>query len=200
MCRSARYCHSVPRRSPIPESIKHRVLTEAGYRCAVPTCRTILAVDLHHLDRIADGGSDSEGNLLALCPTCHRLHHRGDIPAEALRVYKGVLVSLNEGSGREAKDLLLLLSMDAGKLHFSWHTSDGVLRFAPLIVAGLVEVRAAPFANVKSGAMWPGAYLLGLTERGSAVTAAWMSGSIDALRIAQTLGNALNQHDADGSQ
>jgi hypothetical protein len=32
------------------------VLTEAGYRCSVPTCRGILALDLHHVVPVpADG-------------------------------------------------------------------------------------------------------------------------------------------------
>jgi len=29
------------------------VLTEAGYRCAVPTCRGILALDMHHVWEVA---------------------------------------------------------------------------------------------------------------------------------------------------
>ena len=32
------------------------VLTEAGYRCAVPTCRGILALDLHHIWEVVAGG------------------------------------------------------------------------------------------------------------------------------------------------
>jgi hypothetical protein len=67
------------------------VLAEAGYRCATPNCRTILAIDLHHLIWVSEGGPDDASNLLALCPTCHALHHRGEIPHEALTFWKANL-------------------------------------------------------------------------------------------------------------
>jgi 5-methylcytosine-specific restriction endonuclease McrA len=58
-------------RKPIPASLKREVLTESGYRCAVPTCRTILAIDLHHIIEVEEGGKNELSNLLALCPNCH---------------------------------------------------------------------------------------------------------------------------------
>lgn len=178
----------MPQRRAVKEPIKREVLTEAGYRCAVPTCRTILAIDLHHLDHVAAGGSNTAANLIALCPTCHRLHHLGEIPHEALMVYKGLLVSLNEGIGREAKELLLLLAMD-DKDRPQWYTSDGVLKFAPLIVAGLVQVHAGPpVADAfNRPSPWPGGYFVQLTERGVAVVHAWKEGNPDALRMAQAI-------------
>src|SRR4051812_29981280 len=53
------------------------VLTESGYRCAVPTCRNILALDMHHIWEVSAGGTDDPSNLIALCPNCHNLYHRG---------------------------------------------------------------------------------------------------------------------------
>jgi len=53
-------------RKTIPESTKREVLTEAGFRCAVPTCRTILAIDLHHIVEVNDGGDNEIYNLIAL--------------------------------------------------------------------------------------------------------------------------------------
>jgi hypothetical protein len=38
-------------RKNLPIKTRTAVLTEAGYRCAVPTCRNILALDLHHIIR-----------------------------------------------------------------------------------------------------------------------------------------------------
>lgn len=75
-------------------SLKTRVLvlTEAGYRCAVPTCRNILALDMHHIWEVSAGGSDDPSNLIALCPTCHALYHRGTISAESIYIYKSMLV------------------------------------------------------------------------------------------------------------
>jgi hypothetical protein len=172
----------------IEAQVRRQVLIEAGYRCAVPTCRTILAIDLHHLDPVSKGGGNTPDNLLALCPTCHALHHRGDIPAEALRVWKGMLVSLNEGINKEAKDLLLLLAMGEQERP-AWYSAEGVMRLTPLIVARLVRVQPgvpemAPrqFAGAYP---WPGAYHVSLTDKGHAVIAAWKAGDATALATAQ---------------
>ena len=34
-------------------------------------------LELHHLVRLADGGSDTPENAVALCPNCHRKLHYG---------------------------------------------------------------------------------------------------------------------------
>src|SRR5207248_8959417 len=71
---------SKPReRDNLPLKTRVIVLTEAGYRCAVPTCRSILALDMHHIWEVSAGGGDDPSNLIALCPTCHALYHRGNI-------------------------------------------------------------------------------------------------------------------------
>lgn len=101
------------------KAVRLAVLTEAGYRCAVPTCRTILAIDLHHLVWLSEGGPDDASNLLALCPTCHALHHRGEIPREALLIWKGTLadrraqVPAAAESARKERDQLRVLYMHA---------------------------------------------------------------------------------------
>ncbi len=38
----------------------------------------------HHILAVASGGTDEVGNLLAVCPTCHRKIHAGAIPQEAV--------------------------------------------------------------------------------------------------------------------
>ena len=70
-------------RKSLPVTTALAVLTEAGYRCAVPTCRTILAIDLHHMVEVGKGGTNDPANLVALCPTCHALYHRGTIKKES---------------------------------------------------------------------------------------------------------------------
>lgn len=47
-------------RTKIPGNVMRDVLIEAGYRCAVPTCRNILAIDLHHIVEVKDGGSNEQ--------------------------------------------------------------------------------------------------------------------------------------------
>ncbi len=83
-------------RKKVPQKIVVAVLTEAGYRCAVPTCRTILAIDLHHMLEVSEGGGNEQGNLLPLCPTCHALYHRGEIKRESIYTWKSVLISLSQ--------------------------------------------------------------------------------------------------------
>ncbi len=98
------------RRSSIPQDVRREVLTEAGYRCAVPTCRTILLIDLHHTIPVSEDGHNTPDNLIALCPNCHALHHRGVISRESIRVWKGMLVTLNRAFDKDAMDMLLFLT------------------------------------------------------------------------------------------
>jgi predicted restriction endonuclease len=85
------------------------VLTESGYRCAVPTCRNILALDMHHIWEVSTGGSNDPSNLIALCPTCHALYHRGTIKADSIYAYKAMLVAITRAFDVEAIDRLLFL-------------------------------------------------------------------------------------------
>jgi hypothetical protein len=81
----------------LPQALRLEVLTEAGYRCAVPTCRGILAIDLHHIVEVHRGGPDTLENLLALCPTCHALYHRGVIKAISIQTWKNFLKGYARG-------------------------------------------------------------------------------------------------------
>jgi len=82
-------------RKPISDKERDAVLREAGYRCAVPTCHTTLAIDVHHIVEVYKGGGNEPSNLLALCPTCHALYHRGVITQESVKQWKERLVALN---------------------------------------------------------------------------------------------------------
>ena len=173
-------------RTSISNSVRIQVLTEAGYRCAVPTCRTILAIDLHHIIPVADDGNNDPSNLIALCPTCHALHHRGTINQESIRVWKGMLVALNQGFDRRAIDNLLYLSLEKRPLFYS---PDGVLHFNDLISSGLVAV-GAEIPKSGSCGFQPqfSGFRIDLTDRGRAVVDAWKAGDPSALGEAQQVG------------
>jgi len=115
---------------------------EAGYRCGNPACGTILTLDIHHIEAVADGGDDDASNLLPLCPNCHAQYERGIIPKEAIHHWKRMLTALNHAFDREAMDLLLFLH-DA-LWSAVYYSTDGVTRFAGLIVAGLVRALPHP--------------------------------------------------------
>src|SRR5260370_7633935 len=83
------------------------VLTEAGYRCAVPTCRGILALDMHHIWEVVYGGGDDPSNLVALCPTSHPLYHRATTSADPIYLYKAMLVAITRAFTLEPTPNLL---------------------------------------------------------------------------------------------
>ena len=166
------------KRKTIKEDTKRQVLIEAGYRCGVPTCRTILAIDLHHLVEVSDGGGDDEANLIALCPTCHALYHRKTIPRDALYAWKGILVALGAAFDREAIDRLLFLSICPND--YLIVSGDGLLHFSRLIAAGLARV------ELKANNAWQlVTYAVNISPKGKLLIEAWKSG--DRVRVAEAL-------------
>lgn len=166
-------------RKAVPHAVKVAVLTEAGYRCAVPTCRTILAIDLHHMVEVSQGGGNEAGNLLALCPTCHALYHRGEIQRDSIYTWKSVLVSVSQAFDIATVDHLLFLNKpESTNLRIS---GDGVLQFSRLIAAGLATFSLA----MQNGPLI--LYRVTLTNRGKLLVDAWSSGNrqavADAMRI-----------------
>ena len=154
-------------RKALTQEVRRHVLHEAGYKCGNPVCRTIITLDIHHLVPVADDGSNDPENLLALCPNCHALHHRGEIPRESLRAWKMLLLAVNEAFDRRSVDLLLAL--DATGMVFV--SGEGVLECAALIAGGLVQRGA-----YNTGRPIP-SYSVSLTERGRAFVEAWKQGN-----------------------
>jgi len=163
-------------RQATPQDVRRRVLTEAGYRCAVPTCRNILAIDLHHIEEVADGGGNDPSNLLALCPTCHALYTRGVITTESIRAWKITLVSLSEAFDRgSVDDLLFLRDLQPQSLAIS---GDGVLKFSRLIAAGLAQF----ILMMQNGPII--LYEVHLSPKGIQLVDAWKSGDRIAFETA----------------
>jgi hypothetical protein len=158
-------------RKALPVDIKRLVLHEAGYKCGNPVCRTILTLDVHHLQPVAEGGGNGPANLLALCPNCHTLHHHGTIPAESLRAWKMLLLAVNEAFDRKSVDLLLALAKTP-----VFCAGEGVLECAALIASGLAE---SHLYSGSAGAL-PIKYSVSLTDRGRAFVAAWKQGDQSA--------------------
>lgn len=158
----------MPRQS-VPNRITIQVLTEAGYRCAVPTCRTILAIDIHHIVEVSEGGGNEIGNLLALCPTCHALYHCHEISRDSIYAWKSMLVSLSHAFDQQTMDDLLFLATPTQvDLRVS---GDGVLKFTRLIGSGLATYSIA----VNDGRQIQ--YRVTLTRKGVNLVEAWRSGN-----------------------
>ena len=155
------------------------VLTEAGYRCAVPTCRGILALDMHHIWEVSAGGGDDVSNLIALCPTCHALYHRGTISAESIYAFKAMLVAISRAFDLDAVDRLLFLS--PCPKDFLIVSGDGLLHFARLIAANLASVEQKANNNFQLVT-----YAINITEKGKRLIEAWRQG--DRTRLKEVLG------------
>ncbi len=183
-------------RKKIPVPVQHALLMEAGYKCGNPVCRNVITLELHHILYVRDGGGNGPENLLVLCPYCHAMHHAGQIPVEAIRHWKSMLLALNQAFDRGSTDLLLYLCVTHGKE--IWYSGDALLRFAGLIAAGLVGFKTeklygrTPTTSGKMGSIptvfQGGSYELGmkvelhLTERGLQFVKAWRTGNEDQFR------------------
>lgn len=153
--------------------VRRSVLIEAGYRCAVPTCRNLLVLDLHHIVPVRDGGSDDAHNLLALCPTCHQLFERGTMDATAVRTYKATLEALSHAFDTESLDLLVFLDQASpGSLGVD---GTGLLRFARLAANGLAEWRL----GLQNGPLL--LYTVQITDKGRRLLEAWRTANRDVL-------------------
>jgi hypothetical protein len=164
-------------RTKLPTKTRLILLTESGYRCAVPNCRNILALDMHHIWEVSAGGGDDPTNLIPLCPTCHALYHRGTISEESIYVYKAMLVAITRAFDVEAIDKLLFLESCAKD--FLIVSGDGLLHFSRLIAAGLAT------AEQKSNNNWQlVTYAVNLEEKGRQLIEAWRKGDRTRLKIA----------------
>ena len=166
------------------------VLTEAGYRSAVPNCRNILALDMHHIWEVSAGGGDDPANLIALCPTCHSLYHRGNISSDAIYIYKAMLVAISRAFDVEAIDRLLFLS--PLKKDFLIVSGDGLLHFARLIAANLASAEQKANNNFQLVT-----YAINITRKGRLLIEAWREG--DRIRLKQALGGPIPGADSSGS-
>jgi hypothetical protein len=165
-------------------SLKTQVilLTESGYRCAVPSCRSILALDMHHIWEVSAGGGNDPSNLIALCPNCHALYHRGTIKADSIYAYKAMLVAITRAFDVEAIDRLLFL--ESCKKDFLVVSGDGLLHFSRLIAAGLATVEQ------KSNNNWQlVTYAVNIHDRGRQLINAWRKG--DRTRLRQVMGGVV---------
>jgi hypothetical protein len=164
-------------RKKLPLNTATIVLTKSGYRCAVPTCRGILALDMHHIWEVSGGGGDDPSNLIALCPTCHALYHRGNYSVDSIYAYKAMLIAISRAFDLEAVDKLLFLNQI--EEDFLVVSGDGLLHFARLIAAGFAS--ADQKANNKFQIV---TYTVNISEKGRQLIEAWKEGDRTRLKLA----------------
>lgn len=179
MPKSAKDEKKLRERKKLPVETRELLLTECGYRCAVPRCRNILALDMHHIWPVHAGGSDDLSNLIALCSYCHGMYHRGNISAESIYIYKAMLVAISRAFDIDAVDRLMFLN--GLNKDFLVVTGDGLLHFARLIAAGLATV------ELKKNNDWQiVTYAVNISEKGRLIIEAWQQG--DRVRLKKVIG------------
>jgi hypothetical protein len=155
-----------PKRKSLPVDVRSLVLHESGYKCGNPVCRSILTLEIHHLVPLAKDGDDEPDNLLALCPNCHALHHKGEIPISSIRAWKLLQLAINEAYDKRTMDLLNTLD----KVGLIFVSGDGLLICSTIVAADLVDVQTwgAQMMTMERGFEVP-YYRLSLTARGKAL-------------------------------
>jgi hypothetical protein len=178
-------------RKNLPVKTREALLTEAGYRCAVPRCRQILAMDMHHIYEVHEGGSDDLSNLIALCSYCHDLYHRGTISRDSIFAYKSLLVAISRAFDIDAVDRLLFL--EPLPKDYLIVSGNGVLPFARLIAANLATFELKSNNNDQIVT-----YAINISDNGRQIIEAWRQG--DRTRLRKILSGPVPGLDASGSQ
>lgn len=161
----------------LPLHIKHQLLMEAGYKCGNPACHTVITLQIHHIQYVSEKGGNDPSNLLVLCPNCHSMHHEGLIPVQAISLWKGLLVALNQCFDRQGKDMLLFLYKTQNiQIRLS---GDGVLAYAGLIGANLVEITQTDisYRSADMRTFVQTSHKLALTQKGILLVESWLTGN-----------------------
>lgn len=162
-------------RKKLPASTRELLLTECGYRCAVPNCRAILTLQIHHIYEVSEGGGDDLPNLIALCGYCHGMYHAGSYTRESIQSWKAMLVAISRAFDLDAVDRLMFLN--ACPKDFLVVSGDGLLHFARLIAAGLANVEQ------KANNAWQlVTYAINISDKGRLIIDAWKQGDGIELR------------------
>ncbi len=85
------------KRESIPADLVRELMIEAGYRCAVPACRTAEPLEIEHIEEYAKVKTHEFSNMIVLCANCHRRKGTGPrrLDQKALRIIKRNLAVVN---------------------------------------------------------------------------------------------------------
>jgi hypothetical protein len=71
--------------SSLTEDENNELVNAVWCRCENPYCKYTRFLSVHHLVEEKDGGTNRLDNLVVLCPYCHDLAHRNEIPEIEMR-------------------------------------------------------------------------------------------------------------------
>ena len=103
-------------RPPIPRPLERDLFVEAGYRCAVPTCRAFAPLQIDHIEDWSRVREHRFENMIVLCANCHgrKGDKRGQIDRIALRQFKANLALLNHRYGEFERRILDYFAANPG--------------------------------------------------------------------------------------
>jgi hypothetical protein len=126
----------------IPAWLKRKVLMDAGHRCSMPRCQTLVNVEIHHIVPFNKVQKHEYDNLIALCPNHHVLADNGAIDRQSLRMYKNNLqYAIDKYSTFELDVLISLSRSSQGIMPIPEYLDVLVKR---ILEAGLVELAISP--------------------------------------------------------
>lgn len=161
-------------RPAIPAQMRREVLEEAGYACAIPSCRAT-PVELAHITPWTKAQEHTFDNLIALCPNHHtRFDVEKRIPEASIRRYKANLAVLNGRYSTLERRLIEAGRDMAPGAEFPIHVGVRIL-ISNLIDDGLVE-EANDFQYQLTGRDFNGlrtTELYHFTEKGRAFIERW---------------------------
>lgn len=101
-------------RPDVPAALERRLFEEAGYRCAIPTCRSTSILEKAHIVPWAEVQEHRFENMIVLCAVCHGLYDREKkIPRKSIETYKanlGLLTHRYNETERRVLDYFLDLN------------------------------------------------------------------------------------------
>lgn len=168
-------------RIKIPIDIRSQILHESSYQCSNPMCRTLITLDVHHIDKVSEKGTNEPENLIALCPNCHRRFHAGEIPLDSIKSWKFHLLALNEAFDKKSINYLLLLN----KIGSIFLKPEGLLEFAGLIASGTVCIEEGrkqgaieiDYHLSKAKPIMENGYIISLSSKGELLIKNWINGN-----------------------
>lgn len=131
-------------RPAIPARLKRALFEEAGYRCAIPTCRGTSALEMAHIQPWSKVREHTFENMIVLCAVDHTRFDRGEIPTQSVQAYKRNLALLHgRYSDAERRVLEAFAQMPDGELSLNGLPIPGGTRYTVmyLLQDGLVMIR-----------------------------------------------------------
>lgn len=78
-------------RPSIPAPMKRALMEEAGYRCAIQTCKSTEALEFAHIVPWSEVREHDFENLIVLCANDHYRYDNGRIPRKSIEAFKANL-------------------------------------------------------------------------------------------------------------